>query len=193
MEINKILIPESVSKLIKQKEGTDNRGTYFMDYNVLKSPTFKTYRDDIQNLVLNRTKSMLGENNPIAYKLTNSLLSIIEMESRFDPKARRINLDRNKSVDTGLFQINSSNAKDIRDRYNLPEYDLEDYNSQIDYALATYADGGRNRWSSYSNNQELYKQIMGGRQDLTKEESQATRDLLKKKFLYPSRTSTLPQ
>lgn len=193
MEINKILIPESVSKLIKQKEGTDNRGTYFMDYNILKSPTFKTYRDDIQNLVLNRTKSILGENNPIAHKLTNSLLSIIEMESRFDPKARRINLDKNKSVDTGLFQINSGNAKYIRDKYNLPEYNPEDYNSQIDYALATYADGGRNRWSSYSNNQELYKQIMGSRQDLTEEESQSTRDLLKNKFLYPSGTSTLPQ
>lgn len=177
VDTTQINIPESVSSQIKQKTFKDASGTAIYDPNISTKPEMQTYRENIQSIIKDRMYKTL-EDKKIAEKLANSFITIAKGESQLDPKAQRINL--NKSIDTGLFQINNETAKDLQKRYGLPEYNKDDYNSQINYALVNYADGGRNRWNYYKNNQQDYKKQMGGLEDLTEEESQLAREYIKK-------------
>lgn len=172
----KITIPESVSNQRKEIKLKDKVGTAIYDPNIKESPIFTTYREEMKKIIRDRVGKSLEDKN-IADKLANSFITIASGESQMDPKAQRINL--NKSIDTGLFQINNKTAADLQKRYNLPEYDKNDYNSQINYALVNYADGGRDRWNYYKNNQTDYKKQMEGLADLTEEESQKARDYIK--------------
>lgn len=180
METNKILIPDIVRGGINQTQGRDKLGSYSVDYNIEAQDGWKPYRVSLEDLIRTKINNIPNMDKKISDKLANSMLAIMKGESKYDPLARRINLD--KTVDTGLFQINSSNATYLKNKYNLDDYDVNDYNSQINYALATYANGGRNRWNFYKNNQKDYIKNMNNQSDLTEEESQLARDIIHQNF-----------
>jgi len=70
------------------------------------------------------------EENNISYTL---MLAIAKVESNFDTEAKNIN--KNKTIDSGLFQINSSNVKWLAELAGIENPDVKNPYHNIDMAI----------------------------------------------------------